>query len=1158
MPQVSQPEFVLVKRSNSIIDPNTGSLFAPIPYTVAYDEDGGGAVYSYDSILKLYKYKLRAVDRQWAGACIHVDMMLWGDENQLMHEEVMLNEKKEGAFMLFRPPNERNGTPAHSFECVLDKYGETEQFSLLACSHTYRGQWFQLRITCQGMSPAGTIRIKTRTHAVKSKGGKAESDAAASENEGSVRGGALSAKMPKRRKVPAAVAETASGGSGPLPPPPPPPPRGRPRGARGGRAGLAAAAGGERAAHLAAPELYSGVAALEPVVWGDPARAAAAAAAAAAAGAGWPLLALPQIGSPETSVEEGGTPFISDHPTPSEGSVISPPVRALVSPGDLLPWLPHPHAELDVDAASLLADPLNPALPLPVPLPVPVPAFAGQEDLELPGVPFDLPPAVPAPFAPAAAPLPLVALPPQSEVLTLTAHGQRRSVLVSREELQEVAAPMPPPRAAAPPPLTRRFSGGTSVLSHLSWGEDVVETPHVATPLHSYVFKKFENIAELGGLHRALRHASRSGSASAHPASLSNSLPSRRGQQQHFLEVPGVKEEEGAVAEGGSGDPRREELRRGLAEAMADLDKLHLDDPAAASAPAPPPPPPRPSPPAAQRRAGGARGAPHAVLHPRTDIPAPFSMPPSSSGSSSCARVAEAEAAGDALTLASLLADPRILSTPLFRRRSGWLRTRRLLHIVRVASGGAGGKAVPPVSGVFLSLCAAVINSPASFASPELAERACENCWNLLTVFTSDYPLASVDLFDCGWNEAMRLLNRAAGIAAEACKAWAASSEAAALAGVLVVRSGARLALTLRQFGKQEEALSVLFEAWSTLLRLRVGPNRLEGEILRDLAECHVALGKLEMAEHFASRMYWFQENDDDRLFQATCIQAQGYIAFNQKRPKRAAALYTAACELAEALPADDYRRMYTHRLYWSRALALAASGKIVGAHKAFRRAASLQRRHLDINSSDYDVVGWLGTAAVETNRLADVTRHVYVFSVLMRTMEARAEEPRTAHAMFHVGNFYALDGKWKKALQHYAKAEALYRDSPALAACFSPAHTRRRRLLQAIAEVRHLAAGSAGPAAVAPAGSEEALADAAAAASAAALAFAAPQPQPQPQSQPGRTARTPALHLAGHNSSSGSVDYSIRGESAISSLPSLAPEAGHASPFIPGPIVIA
>eukprot|EP00741_Cyanophora_paradoxa_P024860 tig00000310_g24001.t1 len=218
-------------------------------------------------------------------------------------------------------------------------------------------------------------------------------------------------------------------------------------------------------------------------------------------------------------------------------------------------------------------------------------------------------------------------------------------------------------------------------------------------------------------------------------------------------------------------------------------------------------------------------------------------------------QVADAEAAEAGAALGVLLGDPRVLGTALFRTRAGWLRTRRLLELVRLheaARGAARGRplfAGPSVEGVVTSLATALLSAPASYdGAVEDAARACENVWNAVLCFTSDYTLASADLGLITLEEALALHQKARETA-DAAVASARAGVGAARPGtgpgplaasmMLWVEARMRLAITLRQHGHFRAALECQFEAWDALLRLEAFPHRLEAECLRELVELH-------------------------------------------------------------------------------------------------------------------------------------------------------------------------------------------------------------------------------------------------------------------------------------------------------------------------------
>eukprot|EP00741_Cyanophora_paradoxa_P011515 tig00020557_g11123.t1 len=473
-------------------------------------------------------------------------------------------------------------------------------------------------------------------------------------------------------------------------------------------------------------------------------------------------------------------------------------------------------------------------------------------------------------------------------------------------------------------------------------------------------------------------------------------------------------------------------------------------------------------------------------------------------------RVGEAEDAGAASALAVLLGDPRVLGTPLLRTTAGRIRTRHLLQLIRVNAGASGpGRPRaffpprPSVDAVLDSLASHLLSSPLEYPSREETERACQNAWNFVLLATSDYVLLSPDFSLLPFEESRPRLRRPINhvplrsqLLALHERALDASEGAAARLGrppwaeLLTVearasppshssprsssrlsssprawgRSGeegtARAAFTLRQYGHLRKALELQFEAWDTLLRLRVYPHRLESEVLRELCELHVQIGRVDLARHFAEKLYWFEETDDDVEAKVTCLQTLGYIEWYDGDPAAGAEIYSRGVETGrELVERSGGNPAYALRMgRCSRSLALCqfASGLVSRWGRSYYAGAKVVDETCEVTSGDHDEFGILACGIVFRPEGFKLRHAIRILRAVLLHLEWSNRRSRTPHksasALYHIGLMCALDGQLEEALDLFSGAAARYACTPELAASFPDSHPRMRNLRRAAA----------------------------------------------------------------------------------------------------------
>eukprot|EP00741_Cyanophora_paradoxa_P011516 tig00020557_g11124.t1 len=541
-------------------------------------------------------------------------------------------------------------------------------------------------------------------------------------------------------------------------------------------------------------------------------------------------------------------------------------------------------------------------------------------------------------------------------------------------------------------------------------------------------------------------------------------------------------------------------------ELFVKLSNLSVDPDAPApvyvSRPSPPPPlPPLPDPDLPASPA------------PLRFSPAPYLLEPHEE-EEFMRRVGEAEDAGAASALAVLLGDPRVLGTPLLRTTAGRIRTRHLLQLIRVNAGAS----CPGRPRVFFPPAP----RPLEFPSREETERACQNVWNFVLLATSDYVLLSPDFSLLPFEEVPRPApprpapapapprltapvpdpgpgrpgpRRARASDDQLTMYRFVRSSSRCTSARSTLRRGpprasggrrgpssspskpgqafphttpppprlspsARAAFTLRQYGHLRAALELQFEAWDTLLRLRVYPHRLESEVLRELCELHVQIGRVDLARHFAEKLYWFEETEDDVEAKVTCLQTLGYIEWYDGDAAAGAEIYSRGVETGRELversggnPAYALRMGRCSRIF---ALCQFASGLVSRWGRSYYAGAKVVDETCEVTSGDHDEFGILACGIVFTPEGFKLRHAIRILRAALLHLEWSNRRSRTPHksasALYHIGLMCALDGQLEEALELFSGAAARYACTPELAASFPDSHPRIRNLRRAAA----------------------------------------------------------------------------------------------------------
>eukprot|EP00741_Cyanophora_paradoxa_P018323 tig00000204_g17692.t1 len=378
-----------------------------------------------------------------------------------------------------------------------------------------------------------------------------------------------------------------------------------------------------------------------------------------------------------------------------------------------------------------------------------------------------------------------------------------------------------------------------------------------------------------------------------------------------------------------------------------------------------------------------------------------------------------AEPEGGLGALAKALANPYLLDTPLFASRGGReLFLRHMYALVRLARTPA--LALSVVQFLFDELTRATIK----YTSVRDVVAHVNHCATFCYSFGVEEMMVTTDLLLIAPKMYHQL--------SEAALATAALRRDEAAEGYVE-------ALYLRACvafveHRLEDAAAPLFEAWSVLIRASRTPCRQEARLVRFLASIHLFAGKLDLADHFLSRTYWFSEEDDDIMLEVDATQSHLVKASLEKRGAEMLRLSVRSIELASRLRTPLPRVML--RLIVSKCYSLVRLRRFTAAFRVFKEALEHAKAHDLLAYADFDGVNysriwwWRGATLAPSAMLSLVKAWTFV----TRVADPKCTTPQQAHLLWAYGDILLRVGRHKNAaaalaqsLQEYAKFEHMF-----------------------------------------------------------------------------------------------------------------------------------
>eukprot|EP00741_Cyanophora_paradoxa_P014366 tig00000190_g13857.t1 len=245
--------------------------------------------------------------------------------------------------------------------------------------------------------------------------------------------------------------------------------------------------------------------------------------------------------------------------------------------------------------------------------------------------------------------------------------------------------------------------------------------------------------------------------------------------------------------------------------------------------------------------------------------------------------------------LASLLADPRVLDSPLMTTLGGREAYQRALHGVRRAARSAAAS-----DAVVHAMELEIVSRSFRWRDAERAHRVVANCVDFCAALGIEPIMVVNDMLLIPPKTYHKLAESCAEVACTllACENVAprpvrtrrprgqVNEQPALMCEALYLRAAVAF---IEQ--RPEDSVEPLFEAWALALRRGLSPSRIEARCMRFLASVHLYLEKFELADHFLSRMYWYTETDEDRMVEVDAIMSEFHRAGHAKEWDRAARL---------------------------------------------------------------------------------------------------------------------------------------------------------------------------------------------------------------------------------------------------------------------------
>eukprot|EP00741_Cyanophora_paradoxa_P022566 tig00000248_g21791.t1 len=404
-------------------------------------------------------------------------------------------------------------------------------------------------------------------------------------------------------------------------------------------------------------------------------------------------------------------------------------------------------------------------------------------------------------------------------------------------------------------------------------------------------------------------------------------------------------------------------------------------------------------------------------------------------------RLEAAEGAGGFEHLAMLLSDPRVLDTPLMRTLAGRESFHRALHAVRRAARRAAAS-----DAVVASLLSAIVAAPDTWKRGEDARAMVAHCCNLCAALGIEPIMVTNDMLlirpDC-YNQ---LATKALRIGAD----WANAAPELQFEALFLQ---ACIAFCEK---RPEDCAEPLFAAWSLLLKAGLSPSRLEARVLRFLASVHLYTDRLDMADHFIDRMYWYTETDDDRMVEVDAHMSEFVRASQGKRWDAAVALAQRSLAVLEAMrvplrqkivrlhasppPPPPPRPEAPRSASQSLVYVLFRARRITAAFQQYRRMVEYirsERLHAYGDADGFNISKiWLRQRNSELDgprhmAAADLLRTLKLVSFVMKAADPGQTTPQVAHVLWCYGDILAATGEHKGAVAALHKCLEAYARFP-------------------------------------------------------------------------------------------------------------------------------
>eukprot|EP00741_Cyanophora_paradoxa_P022568 tig00000248_g21793.t1 len=428
-------------------------------------------------------------------------------------------------------------------------------------------------------------------------------------------------------------------------------------------------------------------------------------------------------------------------------------------------------------------------------------------------------------------------------------------------------------------------------------------------------------------------------------------------------------------------------------------------------------------------------------------------------------RLEAAGGAGGFEHLAMLLSDPRVLDTPLMRTLAGRESFHRALHAVRRAArrAAASDAVVASLLSAIIAACArdplpiVIAIAPDTWKRGEDARAMVAHCCNLCAALGIEPIMVTNDMLlirpDC-YNQ---LATKALRIGAD----WANAAPELQFEALFLQ---ACIAFCEK---RPEDCAEPLFAAWSLLLKAGLSPSRLEARVLRFLASVHLYTDRLDMADHFIDRMYWYTETDDDRMVEVDAHMSEFVRASQGKRWDAAVALAQRSLAVLEAMrvplrqkivrlhappppPPPPPRPEAPRSASQSLVYVLFRARRITAAFQQYRRMVEYirsERLHAYGDADGFNI------SKIWLRRRNSELEGPMAAADLLRTLKLAADPgqttPQLAHVLWCYGDILAATGEHKGAVAALHKCLEAPPPAP-LAFNFDPMIASERALIEA------------------------------------------------------------------------------------------------------------